>query len=965
VISCSSEHRDRKMSTPTKVCSDVEGKSQAEEHDRIIKVDARRSDAAEIKRRRPRKNQGAPKMPDPKTKERRQRSGATKKSIKRVREQRRIQHRKADEKESQKRAKQNELAPDHPGNLVCADVGKQAEPESFFWEVESVIGRRIKRGRVEYLIRWKGCSEDDNTWEPTANLCDTAMEEAMRYTKAQKLREKQREEDEKKLFGNVVTNEKHVTADASLLGCGTNDVAKIPAKSGIDAKEAVVDDHLWKWNDSDHVIFRDVLRIHVNDTNAGQIVKDARINGTPVVLVGHKGWANFAKRWLRKRDENSNADENIPVSTADTEDKKAGSMTDVASEHSSMRQSVSQASDRDCDLQECTMAVNEEKNEIFHEEEEQQNELNFTTTAPEPPAPQTSTSNTSGNDITEELLDLSGTGLELNLEAMIQDIGDEDVPVIKRNYNESKPIHGKLLAAKFLTTCWPNSLAVPEGEGQGKSANLYLHQWQFPLSDTAGRKLCHQNNPLPKDIMGEDLLKYWIDLPQCKLDSPLQYIFMGREDTLSKLHRDPGGLEISIAPVVGQKECVLVHRSDGSNCLYHLSASLDEIDLHKHPMLSQARIYRTVIEPGEILLMPYGTYHQCRNVTPCLSYSRFHLDTLNLLPFVESMVNGDAPEIDQEEVLWNLTSALIIKIDSVFDEVQSRVKMGLGEEGLITEDVIETVNILRTLRHFIREIGRRHEIKMIVKGGDANVQSGKADHNFEMLVDDIDMSLHEFRYRQSKIVPTFKPRRGRALKGTLSGHSSGRVGSDKIVRRDLSKFSNAEGGAAVAFNASLDNNYMSLVNADIQKHYPNASRSKVGESLMKELSPNDLIACQLVQKFVKAEVVDLIPSMKAVLLSFEDFPSIYDEWVPHDRARFPSAAEIAPDELRPGLTVIDLSNSNEYRAKILSIYEGPAIRAKLTVSQHEMTRLIVPSMILGRYVPPTRKRKTNNQHAIE
>ena len=87
---------------------------------------------------------------------------------------------------------------------------------------------------------------------------------------------------------------------------------------------------------------------------------------------------------------------------------------------------------------------------------------------------------------------------------------------------------------------------------------------------------------------------------------------------------------------------------------------------------------------------------------------------------------------------------------------------------------------------------------------------------------------------------------------------------------------------------------MSLVNADIQKHYPNASRSKVGESLMKELSTSDLVACQLVQKFVKAEVVDLIPSMKAVLLSFEDFPSIYDEWVPHDRVRLPSAAEIAP-----------------------------------------------------------------------
>ena len=576
----------------------------------------------------------------------------------------------------------------------------------------------------------------DNLTVPTPDEnIRSLVEEAIRYTKAQKLREKQREEDEKKLFGDVVTNEKQVTADASRLDCGTNDVAKIPTALEVDT---TVDDHLWKWNDSDHVIFRDVQRIHVNDTNAGQIVKDARINGTPVVLVGHKGWANFAKRWLRKRDENPNGDENILVSKTGTDDTKAGSMTDIASVHSPMPQSIPQASDRGDDLQECTMTVNDEKNEIIREVMEQKNELNSTNTAPEPP--QTSTPKTSENDMTEMLLDLSGTGLELNLEAMIQDIGGEDVPVIKRNYNESKPIHGKISAAKFLTTCWPNSLATSEGEGQVKSANLYLHQWQFPLSDTAGRKLCHQNNPLPKDIMGEDLLKYWIDLPQCKLDSPLQYIFMGREDTLSKLHRDPGGLEISIAPVVGQKECVLVHRSDGSNCLYHLSASLDDIDLHKHPMLSQARIYRTVIEPGEILLMPYGTYHQCRNVTPCLSYSRFHLDTLNLLPFVESMVNGDAPEIDQEEVLWNLTSALIIKIDSVFDEVQTRVKMGLGEEGLITEDVIETVNILRTLRHFIREIGRRHEIKMIVKGGDV---TGKADHNFEMLLDDIDMvSLH-------------------------------------------------------------------------------------------------------------------------------------------------------------------------------------------------------------------------------
>jgi hypothetical protein len=112
------------------------------------------------------------------------------------------------------------------------------------------------------------------------------------------------------------------------------------------------------------------------------------------------------------------------------------------------------------------------------------------------------------------------------------------------------------------------------------------------------------------------LLQYWLD----KKDNPFQYIFMGDEGTFSKLHKDTGGLEITIAPIVGQKECVLVHRLDGADCLYNLKSKLDNIDLDKFPMTSFARVWRTVVQPGEMLLMPSGTYHQCRNVTPCLSY---------------------------------------------------------------------------------------------------------------------------------------------------------------------------------------------------------------------------------------------------------------------------------------------------------------------------------------------------------
>ena len=110
---------------------------------------------------------------------------------------------------------------------------------------------------------------------------------------------------------------------------------------------------------------------------------------------------------------------------------------------------------------------------------------------------------------------------------------------------------------------------------------------------------------------------------------------------------------------------------------------------------------------------------------------------MNLLPFVQSMVNGDAPEINHEEVIWNLTSELIKRVDGVFDKVQLRVKAGLDERGLISGDVVDSVNTLRTLRHFVREVARREEIRQIVKGADATKPSDE--YYFGMLVEDVDM----------------------------------------------------------------------------------------------------------------------------------------------------------------------------------------------------------------------------------
>lgn len=43
------------------------------------------------------------------------------------------------------------------------------------WEVEAIVDRRITRGRPQYLIKWKGWSSKDNTWEDEENLAGCGL----------------------------------------------------------------------------------------------------------------------------------------------------------------------------------------------------------------------------------------------------------------------------------------------------------------------------------------------------------------------------------------------------------------------------------------------------------------------------------------------------------------------------------------------------------------------------------------------------------------------------------------------------------------------------------------------------------------------------------------------------------------------------------------------------------------------
>jgi len=65
-------------------------------------------------------------------------------------------------------------------------MGGPDKPQSYV--VEAILDKRHVRGKWEYLIKWEGYSDADNTWEPQENCICPELMDAFEETWAEKKR---------------------------------------------------------------------------------------------------------------------------------------------------------------------------------------------------------------------------------------------------------------------------------------------------------------------------------------------------------------------------------------------------------------------------------------------------------------------------------------------------------------------------------------------------------------------------------------------------------------------------------------------------------------------------------------------------------------------------------------------------------------------------------------------------------
>uniref|UniRef100_A0AAV1THK8 JmjC domain-containing protein n=1 Tax=Peronospora matthiolae TaxID=2874970 RepID=A0AAV1THK8_9STRA len=484
----------------------------------------------------------------------------------------------------------------------------------------------------------------------------------------------------------------------------------------------------------------------------------------------------------------------------------------------------------------------------------------------------------------------------LDTTAFLHGIHDVKVPVLERNYEERSPIKTHLPLSYYVKNYWEH----------GKS-DYYLHQWQFPLDPKASSLLCYKSEELP--VLGDNLLQYWLDA--VRGDNPLQYLFMGQKSTMSRMHLDPGGLGITIAPIVGTKRVTMLHRDAAKLDSVHESVNFHDIDLDKSPQLAFLPAWRVSVKPGQILYMPESTLHACENVTACLSYHRFHVDTANLTGFLRSFLAQDSPSINHAEILWNAAH-----------DVMSAIENAYQANNEVLDNTVITLRKLDTLR------GLRHACRMLSL---EQVLPTEDAWDWKKLLEDIDLML-------MRVDPSAKltPKKNLALDSSVTGQAM----------TDLNDEDTVEAKRVIAAAASKKKLSQGKVAATAATAHWNSLNLKVG----------DTIGVQVFEKRNRAEVLKVVHDKVLVQIHYSDWESIYDEYLPvsslFQRKKGKKVALKKTPEVDETVMARWGSNGDLYNAKVLKVVRTNACYVHYLKYEKDWDQWILPGHIFRKYPGP-------------
>jgi hypothetical protein len=480
----------------------------------------------------------------------------------------------------------------------------------------------------------------------------------------------------------------------------------------------------------------------------------------------------------------------------------------------------------------------------------------------------------------------------LDTAAFLDGIHDVKVPVLERNYEERNPIKTHLPLSYYVKNYWEH----------GKP-DYYMHQWQFPLDPKAGPLLCYKTDELP--VLGDNLLLYWLDA--VRDDNPLQYFFMGQKSTRSRMHLDPGGLGITIAPIIGTKRVTMLHREAAKLDSVHESVNFHDVDLDKMPQLAFLPAWRVDVKPGQILYMPEGTLHACENVTPCLSYHRFHVDTVNLTGFLKSFLAQDSPSINHAEILWNAAHDVMTALEDSYN----------ANSQVLPKDVatLRKLDTFRGLRHACRILS----LEQVLPTEDS--------WDWKKLLDDIDQVLVRID-ASAKLNKKKNSTHGSTFDKAMAGLNGKEAAEAKQI-----------------IEAAASKKKLAKTKADA------SAASTHWDSL--DLKVGDVIGVQVFEKRNRAEVLKVVLDKVLVQIHYSDWESIYDEFLPvsalYQRKKGKKVALKKTPEVHEPVMARWGSKGDLYNAIVLKVIRTNACYVHYLKYEKDWDQWVLPGHIFRKY----------------